>query len=114
SVSNVKGDAIYIGRDYETSMDSLPSKNIVVNNTKVHNAKRNGVAIVSGIDVKVDNVEITTDDYDVNWFVSAGVDIEPNNPDDLLENIHINNVRVKANIQGGSVWSLIGSGKTPN
>lgn len=114
NVSNVKGDAVYIGRDYETSMDSLPSKNIVVNNTKVHNAKRNGVAIVSGINVKIDGVDITTDDNDVKWFVSAGVDVEPNNPKDLLEDIHINNVRVRANIQGGSVWSLIGSGKTPN
>lgn len=108
-IRNIKGDGIYISRDYGLA-EVIPPENIDIQHNVLHNTKRNGIAIVCGRGVNILYNEITSDTG--KWNISAVIDIEPNNPDDELSNVRIKHNRTKATGLE-SIRCLIGSGKKP-
>jgi parallel beta-helix repeat protein len=83
-VTDCWGDGIYIGRaDLKN-----PNDNILIHGANLDNNRRNGISITSGrniniIDPVISNTHGTSPE--------AGIDIEPNNNEDVIDNIFIQN-----------------------
>lgn len=108
-IKNVKGDGIYISRDYGLT-EIVPPENVDIQHNTIHNTKRNGIALVCGRGVNVLYNEVTSDTG--KWNISAVIDIEPNNPDDELSHVRIKHNQTNATGREG-IRCLIGSGKNP-
>ena len=96
------GDGIYIGYSYSEASTQIP-KYIYVNNAKIINCSRNGIAVCSGEDIIITNSYIygTT-----RTNPKAGIDIEPEAPESInpyLKNVTIDNIITEANIVGISL-----------
>jgi hypothetical protein len=78
-VSQTWGDGIYIGGT---------SKDILVDKARISKAGRNGITIVSGINITLADPYI---EYSDRINPMAGIDIEPNETTDNLQNIKITN-----------------------
>lgn len=86
-ISKFWGDGIYISQDVKTKGTS---RNIVVDKGKIYDIRRNGISVISGENVKLNNLSIT----DINGVLPmAAIDIEPNQKEDVIKNITINNLR---------------------
>ena len=81
------GDGIYINN----------GENIVINKAFVNNNRRNGMSIISGKNITIDSLLAANTD---GTAPKAGIDLEPNNNQDELENININNLITYNNTQG--------------
>ncbi|MDC8105106.1 hypothetical protein ACNFU2_09375 [Chryseobacterium sp. PTM-20240506] len=83
-ISETYGDGIFIG-----SEDGGFSEEVIVSGGWVDSARRNGISITSGKNVKVQNILISnTYGHDPE----SGIDIEPSWYKDILENISVQNV----------------------
>lgn len=96
------GDGIYIGYSYTEASTQIP-KYIYVNNAKIINCSRNGIAVCSGEDIIISNSYIygTT-----RTNPKAGIDIEPEAPESInpyLKNVTIDNIITESNIVGISL-----------
>ena len=83
-VSNTWGEGIFIG-----SEDGGHSENIYLQNIFVDYARRNGIAITSGVNIKINGGVIS------NTYGTApmcGIDIEPSWYNDLLDQISLKNI----------------------
>ncbi len=89
NISNFWGDGIYITRN-----GTLNSKNIIINQVVIQNNRRNGISVISG-----DNIVIQNSSFINNTGTNpmAGIDIEPNTPQDSLGYIKIKNIKTTQN-----------------
>lgn len=98
-LKNSGGDGITIGR----SKKNLYSENITIRNLKSHNNKRQGLSIVSAKNVYVYKSEFSeTKGTDPG----AGVDIEPDLPQDVISNIYFKDCLFKDNYSAGAKVAL--------
>ncbi|WP_394749393.1 fibronectin type III domain-containing protein [Spongiimicrobium salis] len=93
------GDGIYISRTAE----GLFNENIVIDNVVCTNNKRQGISIIS-----VDGLRVTNSTFknSIGALPAAGVDIEPEAPEDRLANIEFENCDFTGNYGEGILFSL--------
>lgn len=89
NISNFWGDGIYITRD-----EALNSKNIVIDQAVIYENRRNGISIISGDNIVIQNSSFTNNK---GTNPMAGIDIEPNTPKDSLGYIKIYNIKTTQN-----------------
>ncbi|VDH17430.1 Uncharacterised protein [Algoriella xinjiangensis] len=87
TINNFWGDGIYIGRIVNQKSFC---NDIVVSGGILDNNRRNGISIISGKDVTVENITIKNTN---GTNPQAGIDLEPNLNDEFLYNINLNNVK---------------------
>lgn len=102
------GDGFYIGR---SGKPGTHSRRVLLNNCRAVNNRRQGLSIVSGEDIEVrggiyESTGGTAPQY--------GVDVEPNNGDDVIRNIRLLGVRTRNNQGGGLYIALQGAANRPN
>lgn len=89
-ISDVFGDGIYIG--------STPDKNynqkVVIEGVTCDNNRRNGITVISAKDLKIVDCVLS---HSNGAIPQAGLDLEPNDSDDYMENIVIDNLRTIGN-----------------
>lgn len=102
-VEKTIGDGVYIGQ-----INSLPSKNVTVKESIIDNVRRNGISITSGIDILLENIFVSNTNGTAPMY---GIDIEPNNNRDFIENIKLCNIVTYNNKVGGVLISLNKLGK---
>jgi hypothetical protein len=98
TIENAGGDGIYLGN---TSGDA--SRNILVQDVVIDNAFRNGISIIAAKDVTIDNVVISSTS---GHSPQAGIDFEPNNNLEGIENVVIRDSIIVGNFAQGIIWSL--------
>lgn len=95
NISDFWGDGIYITRDNEVN-----SRNILIEKAIIHRNRRNGVTIISGDSIFIEN---STFINNIGTNPMAGIDIEPNTPNDSLGYIKIKNIETTLNRVGVQV-----------
>ena len=94
------GDGFYIG---ETT-PGKPSENVRLVGIKADRNRRQGLSLISGKNIEIINAGFTNTN---GTAPAAGIDIEPNNPRNVLENIIIRDLTTAGN-QGAGI--IINSG----
>lgn len=97
-IENCWGDAIYIG-----SINNNYSKNISIYNGLLDYNRRNGISIVSGDSITIRNTLIQNT---YGYPPMSGIDIEPNNNNDYINNIIIDSVTTFNNAKRGILVNL--------
>lgn len=92
------GDGIYIGEGAQGF-----SGNIKVLNSGFDNNRRQGLSLISGRDILVSNCTFTNT---TGTGPSAGIDVEPNQAGDLLQNVLIDNSSAIGNDGNGLVFGI--------
>lgn len=92
------GDGIYIN----------DGENVVINKAFVNNNRRNGVSVISGKNITIDSLLAANSN---GTAPKAGIDIEPNNNQEELQNININNLITYNNTTGLLIYLGSLSGK---
>lgn len=87
NISNCWGDAIYIGR---SSSGKSYSEKISVVGGELNWNRRNGISIISGKDIYIQNLLIKNTN---GTNPMAAIDLEPNSSDELLYNINLLNIK---------------------
>jgi len=104
SISDCWGDGIYIG----SSWDGTPnyksySDNIVIENFNISNNRRQGICVISAKNLTIRNGEVSNSN---GTRPEAGINLEPNNSNEFLQNILIENVITRDNSRIGILVSL--------
>lgn len=94
NVSDMWGDGIYVGN---TSKQNY-SEDIKIINSTLNNNRRQGITIVSARNLEILDAVITNTN---GTSPQCGIDIEPNNPTQFLENIKIINLKTSNNEGSG-------------
>lgn len=97
-IKNTWGDGIYI-----SSQKDKQSNNITVKDGYIDNARRNGISIISGKNITIDNLLVSNTN---GTRPAAGIDIEPNHRTDTLENIVLKNIKTFNNQNEGILLVL--------
>lgn len=92
TVDNCWGDGIYIGEGQNQNNE------VTLNNVVVNNNRRNGITIVNGQNITISNC---TAENSNGTAPADGIDIEPNHPTDLLQNINITDLTTSNNAGNG-------------
>ncbi|MCH7333997.1 right-handed parallel beta-helix repeat-containing protein [Acinetobacter modestus] len=95
NISKMWGDGIYIGED---SKSVKRNKNIKLNNINLNENRRQGITIISGNKIFLENIIISNTK---GVLPSAGVDIEPNDKNNILKEIYIKNITTLNNDGAG-------------
>lgn len=101
-ISKTWGDGIYIGEPSalekkDKKSTSYTNKAISVKGGIIDDCLRNGISIISGIDITIDGTII----QNMNSKAPKGaIDIEPNNKSNALKNIILKNITTKNNFNG--------------
>ncbi|MEC3875081.1 right-handed parallel beta-helix repeat-containing protein [Chryseobacterium salviniae] len=95
-ISKCWGDGIYIGQE-----TAVP-QNITVNGGFINDNRRNGISVISGINITLENITISNTK---GHNPQSGIDIEPNNGKNRLTNIVLNNITTKNNAVHGIIIS---------
>ncbi|MFJ7681470.1 right-handed parallel beta-helix repeat-containing protein [Peribacillus butanolivorans] len=90
TVRDCWGDGIYIGSTEKKNFN----KNITIENSILENNRRQGISVISAINLKIVN-PIVKDTRGTS--PESGIDLEPNEPTDRLQNIEINNPSTENN-----------------
>ncbi|GAA5631056.1 hypothetical protein Acal02_01675 [Acinetobacter calcoaceticus] len=98
SIDKMWGDAIYIGSDGKNS-----NNNIKLNNVRMNDNRRQGISIISVDNLKGNNIYVSNT---VGSDPASGVDIEPNNKNNVLKNISFQNLYTTNNAGTGFIVSL--------
>ncbi|MFD1348003.1 glycosyl hydrolase family 28-related protein [Oceanobacillus caeni] len=98
-IDDMWGDAIYIG---STNRQNY-SENIVIVNPILNNNRRQGISVVSAINLTILNPVITNTQ---GTPPAAGIDLEPNNETEKLKDISIINMKSINNIGQGILIHL--------
>lgn len=99
NITKTWGDGLYIGKS------KLTSSNISIFNIKIDEARRNGISITCGKNILIKNAIISRTD---GTNPKAGIDIEPNNNNDIIENISLVHINTYMNRSHGIIASLSG------
>ncbi|MEX7494423.1 right-handed parallel beta-helix repeat-containing protein, partial [Acinetobacter baumannii] len=98
SIDKMWGDAIYVGTSGKNS-----NYNINLNNLRMSDNRRQGISIISARKLTGSNIRISnTKGADP----ASGVDIEPNNKDNILQDIYFKNLSTLNNAGTGFIVSL--------
>ncbi|NRT10967.1 right-handed parallel beta-helix repeat-containing protein [Flavobacterium sp. 14A] len=97
TISNCWGDGIYIGSG------KGPNINIVIENASLDNNRRNGISVISAINLQIISPLISNTNG-INPM--AGIDIEPNTNGEELQNINIINAITFNNKNRGILLAL--------
>lgn len=99
TISKCWGDGIYIGG----SINGKTNENIRVINSLLDNNRRNGISIISGININIQNCIISNT---VGQNPMAGIDIEPNNNNDIIKSIQLTDIVTYNNRWYGIIVAL--------
>ena len=94
------GDAIYMGR---IGGAKAYCENIVLENIVMDNNRRQGISLISGRNIECKNIKVTNTD---GVEPQDGIDIEPNNADEFLDNILLENIYTEGNSGSGIKFFL--------
>lgn len=98
-ITHCWGDGLYIG-----GCNNAPhNENIIVNNLVVDNVRRNGVSITCGKHVHFNNARVINNR---GKSPESGIDIEPNFPANIIEDVLLSNPFTANNANHGIVVSL--------
>ncbi|MEJ5104621.1 right-handed parallel beta-helix repeat-containing protein [Chryseobacterium sp. MYb328] len=97
TITNMWGDGIYIGNL------NKPSEKIEINYAVIDNNRRNGISIVAGENILVKNSLIANTN---GTIPQSGIDIEPNNTSDYINNISLDNIITYNNADSGLIFAL--------
>ncbi len=95
-ISKCWGDGIYIGQE-----TAVP-QNITIDGGLINDNRRNGISVISGIDITLKNITISNTK---GHNPQSGIDIEPNSSKNRLTNIVLNNITTKNNAVHGIIIS---------
>ncbi len=103
------GDGIYLG---VAGNKQLYNKNILIKDVICENNYRQGISVISASDLLIENCIFRT-----TWGTApeAGIDLEPNKPEEKLENCIIKNCRFENNRGAGIAFWLgpLNAGSSP-
>lgn len=99
SISNCWGDGIYLGSTTKQNYNH----NIRISNVKIDGNRRQGISIISAKNLEIKNARITNTN---GTPPEGGIDIEPNNNTEYLENVKILNLYTEKNKGSGLYVSL--------
>lgn len=105
TVRNCWGDGIYIGQT-ENTVNNYPI-NILIDNVTVTNNRRQGITITSVQNLTIRNCRVLNTGAIKFTAPGAGIDIEPNIANAMLENINIEGCYFAGNTKGDSGDLLI-------
>jgi polygalacturonase len=100
NVSDCWGDGIYIGN----ADSGQTNQNISISNPVLENNRRQGISVITAIDLKILNPKITNTN---GTPPASGIDIEPNANSERLQNISIVNPST-ANNEGNGIQIYLG------
>jgi hypothetical protein len=99
AVRDCAGDGVYIGSSARRTFSS----NVHVVNCALQRNRRQGISLISGRSVVIEGVRIT----DTRGTApQAGLDIEPNEPREILEGIRVRDLFTARNAGGGILIAL--------
>lgn len=99
------GDGIYIG---STSSAQNYSKNVTIERVSLNYNRRQGISVISAKDLIIRNSTIS---HTKGTMPQSGIDLEPNNANEFLLNVLIDNVKTMYNENYGvEIW--FGAGTT--
>lgn len=98
-VNQCWGDGVYFGKAVLGDTNS----NIIIGECKANRNRRQGISFITGRDIVVNNAKIS---FTGGTAPGAGVDFEPNHPEDMLNNITLNDISTNNNIGGGILMVL--------
>lgn len=88
-INTFYGDGIYITRSKQSLSDNIKIKNVSFSQNR-----RNGISVISGLNVVIENCNF----YNTNGTKPmAAIDIEPNSKDDIVNNIVIKRILSRNN-----------------
>jgi len=103
NISNLWGDAVYVGeipykeRAKYNRLDFF-CENVIIDGGVIENNRRNGISVISVKELLIQNILIRNTN---GTLPMAGIDLEPNNNEQFLENIIIKNVTTQNNGEVG-------------
>lgn len=104
SICDCWGDGIYIGSSWEgTPNFKSYSDNIIIENFNIYNNRRQGICVISAKNLTIRNGEVSNSN---GTRPEAGINLEPNNSKEFLQNILIENVLTRNNSRIGILVSL--------
>jgi len=95
-ISKFWGDGIYI------SQEATAPKDISINGGIINDNRRNGISIISGINILIKNTTISNTN---GHNPQSGIDIEPNSTNNEITNVILDNIITKNNAVHGIVIS---------
>lgn len=98
NIKDTWGDGIYINAQKEKQ-----SNNVLVKNGQIDNARRNGISIISGKNITIDNLLVSNTN---GTKPASGIDIEPNHPTNILDNITLKDIKTFNNQNEGILLVL--------
>lgn len=94
TVKDCWGDGIYLG----DTASNIDNKNITIKNVRSTGNRRNGITIITGENINVNNCTVANTQ---GTAPSDGLDIEPNHKTNVLKNISVNNLTSSHNVGNG-------------
>ncbi len=98
TISKFWGDGIYIGK-----LEGITSNNITIDGAFIDENRRNGISIIAGKKISITNSVISNTNGTIPEY---GIDIEPNKPEDELNDIMLSNNTTYNNNKGGLLFAL--------
>lgn len=84
NISDMWGDGLYVG-----NYRAVESNHILIENGIIDNSRRNGISIISAKNLTVNNVIVANTN---GTNPASGIVIEPNNQQEILDNILLDNI----------------------
>ena len=97
NIKDMWGDGIYVGK-----YRAVQSDDILIENGLIDNVRRNGISIISGKNLTINNIIIANTN---GTNPASGIVIEPNKQQEILENIHLNNITTINSDKEGIVFN---------
>jgi len=101
TIENTGGDGIYVG--VLGAFSPGFSKNVTIRDVVINNAFRNGISVISVEDLLIENTVIHGT---VGTAPRAGIDFEPNVPEQRITNATVRNTVITGNGLNGIQWHL--------
>ncbi len=101
AITHTGGDGVYIGPTWDDRR--IPCRNVTVRNCTMDRNFRQGISIVSGVNVTIANCVFSRTR---GTNPQAGIDLEPAHFNDKLSDIHIHNCSSIGNVGSGFIVSL--------
>ncbi|MCC7350896.1 MAG: right-handed parallel beta-helix repeat-containing protein, partial [Phycisphaerales bacterium] len=99
TIENTGGDGIYLGA-YPAS---TPNSNVVIKDVTLKNNYRNGISVISANGLTIDNAVVLNTN---GTAPKAGIDFEPDNVSQTLQNITVKNSIFASNGGNGIMFDL--------
>jgi polygalacturonase len=104
SICDCWGDGIYIGSSWDGTSDYQNySDNINIENFHIFNNRRQGISVISAKNLTIRDGEVSNSN---GTRPEAGINLEPNNSEEFLQNVLIDNVMTRDNSRIGILVSL--------